>query len=163
MHPWCFFSPCGCALLPMGTKIRWNSPDPCEFVVKLFSLEQRNKKPPEYHLARWWLNQPVWKICERQIGSFPQGFGLNIKNIWNHHLDKIPAHMSIKTTFGSQTQTNEKIKVLNLLNVWLICQELKVVSSHEYTAWKINMEHNNGGLVQMIFLFDWVIFRCKRR
>ena len=27
------------------------------------------------------------------------------------------------------------------------------------TIWKINMEHNNGGLVQMIFLFNWVIFR----
>ena len=22
---------------------------------------------------RWWLNQPIWKICASQIGSFPQG------------------------------------------------------------------------------------------
>ena len=27
------------------------------------------------------------------------------------------------------------------------------------TPWKINMEHNHGGLVQMIFLSDWVICR----
>ena len=26
------------------------------------------------------------------------------------------------------------------------------------TPWKINMEHKNAGLVQMIFLFNWVIF-----
>ena len=23
----------------------------------------------------WWLNQPIWKICNRQIGSFPQVSG----------------------------------------------------------------------------------------
>ena len=27
-----------------------------------------------------------WKICASQIGSFPQGFRVRIKNIWNHHL-----------------------------------------------------------------------------
>ena len=27
-----------------------------------------------------------WKICARQIGSFPQGFRVRIKNSWNHHL-----------------------------------------------------------------------------
>ena len=27
------------------------------------------------------------------------------------------------------------------------------------TAWKINMEAQHGGLVQMMFLFNWVIFR----
>ena len=25
--------------------------------------------------SSWWLNQPIWKICNRQIGSFPQGPG----------------------------------------------------------------------------------------
>ena len=28
---------------------------------------------------------PIWKICNRQIGSFPHKIGVNIKNIWNHH------------------------------------------------------------------------------
>ena len=36
-------------------------------------------------MTTWWLNQPVWKICKSQIGSFPQ-IGLNITNMWNHHL-----------------------------------------------------------------------------
>ena len=35
-------------------------------------------------LPSWWLNRPSEKHA-RQIGSFPQ-VGLNIKNIWNHHL-----------------------------------------------------------------------------
>ena len=26
-----------------------------------------------YKIPRWWLNQPIWKICNRQIGSLPQG------------------------------------------------------------------------------------------
>ncbi len=42
-------------------------------------------------MTSWWLNQPIWKICNRQIGSFPQVIiyrGENSKNIWNHHLDE---------------------------------------------------------------------------
>ena len=27
------------------------------------------------------------------------------------------------------------------------------------TPWKINIEHKNGGLVQMMFLCNWVVFR----
>ena len=27
----------------------------------------------------WWFQQTPWKICERQIGSFPQGFGVKIQ------------------------------------------------------------------------------------
>ena len=27
---------------------------------------------PENNIYTWWLNQPIWKICNRQIGSFPQ-------------------------------------------------------------------------------------------
>ena len=34
----------------------------------------------------WWLNQPIWKICASQIGSISPG--VNMKNFWNHHLDK---------------------------------------------------------------------------
>ena len=26
-------------------------------------------------LVAWWLNQPIWKICASEIGSFPQGLG----------------------------------------------------------------------------------------
>ena len=32
-----------------------------------------------------WTNSSE-EICESQIGSFPQWFGVNIKNVWNHHL-----------------------------------------------------------------------------
>ena len=32
-------------------------------------------------LTNWWLDPPIWKMCESQIGSFPQ-VGLEIKNIW---------------------------------------------------------------------------------
>ena len=51
---------------------------------------------PQWHCCRsplqqitssWWL-QPIWKILISQIGSFPQ-VGVNIKNVWNHHLDLI--------------------------------------------------------------------------
>ena len=30
-------------------------------------------------------NQPIWKICASQIGWFPKIFGMNIKDLWNHH------------------------------------------------------------------------------
>ena len=33
----------------------------------------------------WWLNQPSWKIWSSKWESSPI-FGVNIKNIWNHHL-----------------------------------------------------------------------------
>ena len=33
--------------------------------------------------SSWWLNQPIWKICTRQIGSnFPDFRDENSKNIW---------------------------------------------------------------------------------
>ena len=35
----------------------------------------------------WQLNQPSWKICGSQIGSFTQGKN---KNVWNHHLVIVP-------------------------------------------------------------------------
>ena len=38
-------------------------------------------------ITSWWLNQPNWKICASQIGSFPQ-VGVKIKHLWNHHLEK---------------------------------------------------------------------------
>ena len=31
-------------------------------------------------------HQPISKICDSQIGSFPHGIGVNTKNHWNHHL-----------------------------------------------------------------------------
>ena len=34
--------------------------------------------PPK---TSWWLNPPIWKICDRQIGSFPQIFGVKVKDI----------------------------------------------------------------------------------
>ena len=32
----------------------------------------------------WWF-QPMWKILISQIGSFSQGSGWKLKNVWNHH------------------------------------------------------------------------------
>ena len=34
-------------------------------------------------------------------------------------------------------------------------------SSSWYTPWNISMEHNNQGLVQMIFFYKWMIFSFK--
>ncbi len=36
--------------------------------------------------SSWWLNQPIRKICSSNWIMKPQGFGVKIKNIWNHHL-----------------------------------------------------------------------------
>ncbi len=41
-------------------------------------------------IPSWWF-QPIWKILIRQLGSFHQ-VGVNIKNIWNHHLGLDPLH-----------------------------------------------------------------------
>ena len=38
---------------------------------------------------------------------------------------------------------------------------LEGVYIYIYIPLKINMEPQNGGLVQMIFLFNWVIFRFQ--
>ena len=43
----------------------------------------------EISLTCWWLNQPIWKICNRQIGSFPPGIrGENKKYLSCHDLVK---------------------------------------------------------------------------
>ena len=42
-----------------------------------------------YTRSSWWLNQPIWKICASQIGSFPQGSGWKFQKCLScHHLDK---------------------------------------------------------------------------
>lgn len=41
----------------------------------------------------WWF-QPVWKILNSQIGSFPQE-NVKIKNVWNHHLVQSRYHVTI--------------------------------------------------------------------
>ena len=38
----------------------------------------------EKKAAGWWLNQPIWKIFVKN-GNLLQ-IGVNMKNIWNHHL-----------------------------------------------------------------------------
>ena len=40
------------------------------------SLGERASHQP---VPSWWLNQPIWKICERQIGSSPQKSGWKYK------------------------------------------------------------------------------------
>ena len=35
----------------------------------------------------WWFFPPIWKICNRQFGSFPQGSGWKSKYLSCHHLE----------------------------------------------------------------------------
>ena len=80
---WVFSGRCFCRFT--GKK-KW-----CAFVV---SPSPVNLSFPRRHLScsSWWLNQPIWKICQYalQIGSFPRTFGVKIKNLWNHHLKPPP-------------------------------------------------------------------------
>ena len=47
--------------------------------------------------SSWWLNQPIWKICNRQIGSnFPNFRDENSKNIW-----ETPPNLDFFFSFGS--------------------------------------------------------------
>ena len=49
-----------------------------------YEAQMRKMGRTEYFPA-WWLNQPIWKICASQMGSFPQGSGWKYKkNIWKH-------------------------------------------------------------------------------
>ena len=48
---------------------------------------------PEFE-ASWWF-QPIWKILVK-MGNLPQ-IGVNIKNIWNHHLGR---HFTAPPSFG---------------------------------------------------------------
>ena len=36
---------------------------------------------PQFPSPRWWLNQPIWKICSSNW-IIPPRFGMKIKNIW---------------------------------------------------------------------------------
>ena len=40
------------------------------------------------NIPSWWLNQPIWKICSSNWIVSP-GFGVKIKNVWNHHRDTV--------------------------------------------------------------------------
>ena len=60
------------------------------------------KKMKEILVTSWWLNQPIWKICSSKWVHLPQ-VGMNIKNIWNHHLEySIPVSPPKKGSDGSQ-------------------------------------------------------------
>ncbi len=39
------------------------------------------------NLSSWWF-QPIWKICSSKWIISP-GIGVNMKNVWNHHLDNV--------------------------------------------------------------------------
>ena len=57
----------------------------------------------------WWLNQPIWKICSSNWIICPGRVEnqMNIKNVWNHHLEKVVSVLLnddkrwLKTTKGS--------------------------------------------------------------
>ena len=40
---------------------------------------------PQKWVTSWRLNQPIWKICGRQIGSYPQSSGWTFKKMSCHH------------------------------------------------------------------------------
>ena len=40
----------------------------------------------------------------------------------------------------------------------ILSGELGLIAPRKITPWKINMEPENDDLVQMIFLYNWVIF-----
>ena len=64
---------------------------------------QGSPKSFEIHPSRWWLNQPNWKICSRQIGSsFPKIRGENKKNLWETPPSRSMFSLHISSLFGIQ-------------------------------------------------------------
>ena len=57
-------------------KYHWNESQTC---IQWKSDQLHNT------LARWWLNQPNWKIWVK-MGDFLPQKGVKTQNIWNHHL-----------------------------------------------------------------------------
>ena len=49
----------------------------------------------------------------------------------------------------------------DLFYLWNICLKHCEIAleNNDSLGWKIDMEHKHGGLVQMMFLFTWVMFR----
>ena len=90
--------------------------------------------------ASWWLNQPIWNIHIRQIGSFPQVRGKN-ENIWNHHLVTICSYIScaLSTTTG-QLAIDFRIKINQVFRYCTSdCEEITVgewVEFHNFYRWK---------------------------
>ena len=72
---------------PKTQRIQNEMPKENLFFIESQAPKHRGKRCfPES--SAWWLNQPIWKILARQIGSSPQ-FSVKIKNIWNQpDLDK---------------------------------------------------------------------------
>ena len=56
------------------------------------------------HFPSWWLNQPNWKICTSQIGSFPH-VGVKIKKYLScHHLVSFKSCLVIKENWAMATR-----------------------------------------------------------
>ena len=97
--------------------------------------------------ASWWLNQPIWNIHIRQIGSFPQVRGKN-ENIWNHHLVTICSYIScaLSTTTG-QLAIDFRIKINQVFRYCTSdCEEITVgewVEFHNFYRWKQIMYNNH--------------------
>ena len=86
----------------------------------------RISEPTSFHQQlcdRWWLNQPIWKICSSNW-IISSGIGMNIKIFWsqhNHHLDVIVYQRVIRfSTAGSpHFSSNFCLRVGSPLWPWL--------------------------------------------
>ena len=80
-------------------------------------------------------NHPIWKICSSKWESSPI-FGMKIKNIWNHHLEKSPAihhkkpHVSVFFFLGGEggdLKTKENPLFSGTLGGWRVASRIPVV------------------------------------
>ena len=108
----------------------------------------RISEPTSFHqhlCDRWWLNQPIWKICSSNW-IISSGIGMNIKNIWNqqnHHLDVIVyQRVILLSTAGSpHFSSNFCLRVGSPLWPWL----------------RIFCATTSWCFVQMSFFVGWVM------
>ena len=86
-----------------------------------------------------------------------------------HHMILDPCVNDHLLTQGNNVSWSTPAQ-MDQLNIFLTNNKLKLPPNFSwdgsgpaqtcYCTWKINMEHNDGGVVQIIFLCKWVIFRC---
>ena len=82
------------------------------------------------------LNQAIWKICDPQIGSSPQGSGWKQKiYIWNHHLDLLRRMKQTESKipnilfFGYRNKHLEE-KVIKKMYMKKICKTIQTSWFH---------------------------------
>ena len=108
------------------------SPGPFGYVYGVYggcNKKDGQNKPPTLGWVKWWLksswwlNQPIWKILIRQIGSSPQGSGWKQKYLSCHHLEMVFIKYKSKKTSQKKTdppsENNDNSPViLRILGFW---------------------------------------------